>query len=273
MSEKIKAHHLERKAILYVRQSSSYQVTHNEESRRLQYAMQARLQQLGCREIEVIDEDLGRSAAGTVTRRGFKRMVADVCLGKVGAVAANMQTDENVTVSANLIRLSAGRALDNWGVVDRWVANAKITNRGPSGIGVVNFGGIGFLRLKSPVETFGVGARGFNVYDGKVGSAEFDRILTHADGAVGVQIARSVDRLVVHRGIETFGATGPSLVKGVLQNLPAIALSIKTGGRVRCVEISGGLKTNGKNIPPLEQLGTVESLAIAGGFGDTDGGN
>lgn len=88
MSEKIKPHHLERKAILYVRQSSSYQVTHNEESRRLQYAMRGRLQQLGWCQIDVVDEDLGRSAAGTVTRTGFERMVADVCLGKVGAVAA-----------------------------------------------------------------------------------------------------------------------------------------------------------------------------------------
>ena len=49
--------------------------------------MQQRLQQLGWREIEVVDEDLGRSAAGTVTRAGFERMAAEVCLGKVGAVA------------------------------------------------------------------------------------------------------------------------------------------------------------------------------------------
>lgn len=88
MSDKIKPHHLERKAILYIRQSSAYQVSHNLESQKLQYAMQERLQQLGWREIEVVDDDLGRSAAGTVTRAGFERMVAEVCLGKVGAVAA-----------------------------------------------------------------------------------------------------------------------------------------------------------------------------------------
>ena len=88
MSDKIKPHHLERKAILYIRQSSNYQVSHNLESQKLQYAMQERLQQLGWREIEVVDEDLGRSAAGTVTRAGFERMVAEVCLGKAGAVAA-----------------------------------------------------------------------------------------------------------------------------------------------------------------------------------------
>ncbi|NMQ06239.1 recombinase family protein [Candidatus Accumulibacter phosphatis] len=88
MSEKLKAQHFSRKAILYIRQSSAYQVSHNQESQKLQYAMRERLMQLGWREIEVIDEDLGRSAAGLVTRSGFERMVAEVCLGKVGAVAA-----------------------------------------------------------------------------------------------------------------------------------------------------------------------------------------
>jgi hypothetical protein len=58
MSEKIKSQHLARKAILYVRQSSAYQVNHNLESQKLQYAMQQHLEQLGWREIEVIDEEL-----------------------------------------------------------------------------------------------------------------------------------------------------------------------------------------------------------------------
>ena len=88
MSDKIRPIHLARKAILYVRQSSAYQVTHNLESQRLQYAMRHRLEQFGWGDIDVVDEDLGRSAAGLVTRSGFERMVADVCLGNVGAVAA-----------------------------------------------------------------------------------------------------------------------------------------------------------------------------------------
>jgi DNA invertase Pin-like site-specific DNA recombinase len=88
MSEKIGPQHLSRKAMLYVRQSSAFQVSHNLESGKLQYAMQARLRDLGFAEIEVVDEDLGRSAAGTVTRSGFERMVAEVSLGRVGAVAA-----------------------------------------------------------------------------------------------------------------------------------------------------------------------------------------
>jgi DNA invertase Pin-like site-specific DNA recombinase len=88
MSEKITARHLQRKAMLYIRQSSPQQVTHHQEGRRLQYAMRERLQHLGWSEIEVIDEDLGRSASGNVARTGFERMVAEVSLDRVGAVAA-----------------------------------------------------------------------------------------------------------------------------------------------------------------------------------------
>jgi len=88
MHEKIRPHHLERKAILYVRQSSAHQVLHNRESSALQYAMRDRLTALGWSRIETVDDDLVRSAAGGVARAGFDRMVAEVCLGKVGAVAA-----------------------------------------------------------------------------------------------------------------------------------------------------------------------------------------
>ena len=72
MSDKIRPQHVARKAILYVRQSSAYQVHHNLESQRLQYAMQDRLQHLGWRDIDVVDDDLGRSAAGTVARAGLR---------------------------------------------------------------------------------------------------------------------------------------------------------------------------------------------------------
>src|SRR5947199_3584869 len=88
ITEKVRPHHLARKALLYVRQSSAHQVLHNRESGALQYAMRDRLAELGWSEIEVIDDDLGRSAAGGIQRAGFERMVAEVCLGKVGAVCA-----------------------------------------------------------------------------------------------------------------------------------------------------------------------------------------
>ena len=77
-SDKIRPHHLARKAILYVRQSSAHQVLHNRESSALQYAMRDRLITLGWSQIETVDDDLGRSAAGSITRVGFERMVAEV---------------------------------------------------------------------------------------------------------------------------------------------------------------------------------------------------
>ena len=86
--DKIKPHHLARRAVVYVRQSSAHQVLHNPEGRALQSAMRDRLAAHGWSENEVVDDDLGRSAAGGVARAGFQRMVAEVCLGKVGAVAA-----------------------------------------------------------------------------------------------------------------------------------------------------------------------------------------
>ena len=88
MTDKIGTQHLARKAFVYVRQSSPIQVVRNTESQRLQYAMKQRVTDLGWTDIEIIDDDLGRSAATTAGRTGFQRMVAEVCLGKVGAVAA-----------------------------------------------------------------------------------------------------------------------------------------------------------------------------------------
>ena len=88
MNEKINEQHLNRKAILYVRQSSPHQVIHNLESRRMQYGMKERLHELGWPEIEVVDDDQGRSADGTAERSGFDQIVSDVCLGRVGIVAA-----------------------------------------------------------------------------------------------------------------------------------------------------------------------------------------
>jgi hypothetical protein len=156
--------------------------------------------------------------------------------------------------------------LDNWGQVDHWTAEKKITSYGPSGIGFVNFGTVKKLKVNAPIETFGQGARGFNVYTGTVELAEFDRVVTHADGAVGIQISQPIGRLVVRRGIETFGGTGPSLVKGVVVTLSAVALSIKPDGSAREIDIGGGIKTNGPGVPPVEVHGVIKTFQVKGGM-------
>ena len=49
--------------------------------------------------------------------------------------------------------------LDNWGLVDRWIAEQKISSYGPRAIGFVNFGTVNEMRIEAPIETFGQGAR------------------------------------------------------------------------------------------------------------------
>src|SRR5215210_603328 len=77
---------LKRKAVVYVRQSTPAQVQTNLESQRRQYELVAEAKRQGFRDIEVIDDDLGRSASGMVARPGFERLVAWLCAGEVGAV-------------------------------------------------------------------------------------------------------------------------------------------------------------------------------------------
>ena len=124
----------------------------------------------------------------------------------------------------------------------------------------------------APIETFGHGARGFNVDAGTVNLAEFERVTTHADGAVGIQISQPIGRLVVHRGVETFGGTGDSLVTGVVMKLAAIALSVKPGSSAQAIEIDGGVTTHGEGVAPVELHGAIGSLRICGGFAAAGGG-
>ena len=77
---------LKRKAVVYVRQSTQTQVQTNLESQRRQYDLVEVARRHGFVNIEVIDDDLGRSASGSVDRPGFERLVASVCAGDVGAV-------------------------------------------------------------------------------------------------------------------------------------------------------------------------------------------
>jgi len=86
VTELIPTQLLKRKAVVYVRQSSQSQVMTNLESQRRQYDLADIARQHGFIDVEIIDDDLGRSASGTVARPGFDRLVAWLCAGKVGAV-------------------------------------------------------------------------------------------------------------------------------------------------------------------------------------------
>src|SRR5437763_9591963 len=77
---------LQRKAVVYVRQSTQQQVQLHLESQRRQYELVEVARRRGFTNIEVIDDHLGRTASGAVERPGFDRLVAALCAGQVGAV-------------------------------------------------------------------------------------------------------------------------------------------------------------------------------------------
>src|SRR3954464_9099545 len=88
ISEHVSAHHLSRKAVIYVRQSTPNQVLTNQESTRLQYALRQRAVELGWneRDIEVIDTDLGLTARSAANRQGFTDLIGRVTLGEIGLI-------------------------------------------------------------------------------------------------------------------------------------------------------------------------------------------
>ena len=87
-NQKVTKDHLQRKAYLYIRQSSPQQVRENQESTHRQYALQQRAIELGwpSGRIVVIDNDQGLTGAIMNNRKGFQRLVAEVGLGNVGIV-------------------------------------------------------------------------------------------------------------------------------------------------------------------------------------------
>ena len=87
-NHKVQASHLERKAYVYIRQSSLRQVSENLESQDLQYQLANRARSLGWgdEQVEIIDDDLGKSGASSQERQGFQNLVAAVGLKRVGII-------------------------------------------------------------------------------------------------------------------------------------------------------------------------------------------
>jgi Resolvase, N terminal domain len=85
---KIRPAHLERQALVYVRQSTLHQVLENRESTARQYALVERAVALGWArgQVEVIDEDQGQSGQSAVARLGFQRLLTAVALDQVGII-------------------------------------------------------------------------------------------------------------------------------------------------------------------------------------------
>jgi DNA invertase Pin-like site-specific DNA recombinase len=87
-TSKIRDTHLNRLAIVYVRQSTPQQVLENRESRERQYALAEFAQRLGwpSERVVVIDDDQGQSGKTATERSGFQRLMTEVSLNHVGMV-------------------------------------------------------------------------------------------------------------------------------------------------------------------------------------------
>lgn len=183
-----------------------------------------------------------------------------------GVFIVNGTKIKNVTLKGLVTTYGVNdMVLDNWGQVEKWTAEKPITSYGPSGIGFVNFGTVDEFEAKDKIETFGLGARGFNQYDGTVKTAIFHSIITHGNGSIGMQVSKPVGSIEVKNGIVTNGSTGQTLVKGVIMTLPADGVSVKPGGEIKRLDISGDITTNGDNVHSFNvEGGIVDALNIKG---------
>jgi DNA invertase Pin-like site-specific DNA recombinase len=90
VDERVTTAHRAKLAYIYVCQSSVSQVRHHQESTQLQYRLVERAAGLGWpgERIQVIDEDLGKSGAGSVELHGFQKLIAEIGLGNAGLVVS-----------------------------------------------------------------------------------------------------------------------------------------------------------------------------------------
>ncbi len=171
-SELVTSAHRTRKALIYIRQSTPHQVLTNQESLRLQYALQQRALDLGWHpdDIEIIDSDLGQTGAAAELRAGFKDVVVQVTLGQVGIILSSEVTrlSRNCSDWYPLLDICSYKSCliaDRDGIYDPGSANGRLvlgikgqlselelhTIRGRMWPGLLNKAQRGELALRLPV--------------------------------------------------------------------------------------------------------------------------
>jgi DNA invertase Pin-like site-specific DNA recombinase len=171
-SELVTPAHLQRKALIYIRQSTLHQQISNQESLHLQYALQHRAEGLGWHpdDIEIIDADLGLTGASAQHRTGFQELVTKVTLGQVGLILSCEVTrlSRNCSDWYPLLDLCGYRGCliaDNDGLYDPGSANGRLllglkgqlselelhTIRARMTAGLLNKAARGALALQLPV--------------------------------------------------------------------------------------------------------------------------
>lgn len=202
-NEKIQRSHLDRTAIIYVRQSSMEQVRHNLESQRRQYELAELARQLGFANVTVIDEDQGRSGSGSVERTGFLRLLDLVFQGQVGAVLALeasrlARNNRDWHHLVDLCAVAETLVIDHDGVYDPRLLNDRLL----LGLkGTMSEFELGLLRQRAKEAFLGKAKRGVVMTRVPAGyvRTEDDRIEMHPDHRVQ-QAVRGVFELFQQLG-------------------------------------------------------------------------
>jgi len=205
---KIKQEHLARKAIVYLRQSSEKQVRQNTESQRLQYDMAERVRGLGWQEVEIINTDLGTSAAiGAVYREGFERVLSSVALGEVGIVASRevsrlSRTDKDWCRLVEVCQIFGTLIGDEQQVYDLSYLDDQLVLgiKGTLSVGVVERGGEIRLRVEKRKRA---SKKALHAFVAETVSPDAGRLMTdEARGYRGIADADTTHETVNHRAEE-----------------------------------------------------------------------
>jgi DNA invertase Pin-like site-specific DNA recombinase len=132
-SELIQQHHRDRKAVVYIRQSTPHQVLTNMESQRLQRAMREHVQRLGWLDdrIHVVEGDTGNTATTTAGRDGYKDLLSEIALGHVGIVVSyeSQRLSRNCSDWYPLLDVCAIKNCligDRDGIYEPWTPNGRL---------------------------------------------------------------------------------------------------------------------------------------------------
>lgn len=244
---KLHAHHLERLAVVYVRQSTVQQVHDHQESTRLQYGLAELAQRLGWPQerILIIDDDQGKSGSSTEGRHGFQRLVTEVTLDHVGLVLglemsrlarSNKDWHQLLDVCAVFSTLIA----DPDGLYDPTQYNDRL-----------------LLGLKGTMSEAELHILKQRLHQGKLSKAKRGELggavpigyMRQADGTIVFDADEQVQH-VVHLIFRKFEELGT--LHGVLQYL--VQHGIQLGVRERCLEAKGMLVWRPPNRMTLQNL-------------------
>src|SRR6266567_985246 len=118
--QKITRSHLERTALIYLRQSTLMQVREHGESTARQYGLAGEAARLGWDpgRIEVIDCDLGLSGRTATHREGFRGLLGRVCAGEAGEISRLARSSADLSRLLEVARLTDTLVIDADGIYD-----------------------------------------------------------------------------------------------------------------------------------------------------------